>query len=118
MRYTTTCDVIFGHFGLVAGQTIMVLVRACRVASERGMDKENLELEFYEASTDHPYYQHTLDTWFKYRSMSGRGSTGDPSIGGQVRGRSTSVDNRPMFVRSLVNTRPLFYVLSMYNSFT
>lgn len=74
MRYTTTCDVIFGHFGLVAGQTIMVLVRACRVASERGMDKENLELKFYEASTDNPYHQHTLDTWFKYRSMSGRGS--------------------------------------------
>ena len=82
MRYTTICDVFFGHFGLVAGQTIMVLVRACRVASERGMDKENLELEFYEASTDHPYYQHTLDTWFKYRSMSGRGSTVVQSIGG------------------------------------
>ena len=60
----------------------MVLVRVCRVPSERELDKENLELEFYEASTDHPYHQHTLDTWFKYRSMSRRGSTVVQSIGG------------------------------------
>ena len=48
-----------------------------------------------------------FDTSFKYRPMSGYGSTDVPSVGGQVLGRPILVNNRPISVLRLVYYRPM-----------